>query len=224
MHVQFRRGQARRPSRHAEQRQRVDAENPASDHRDHDAADAEPAATDAEASAATAHEERGDEPPRAHRAQLVATVAQRVGDDLARERGDDRQHEDRLRDDHRLGREQDAPGAERAAARQAEVDDEADDHRRQREQRVEQDEDQTATGKARRREPGARDEADPRRDQARRAADRERKRDDAHQRRVGVADQADRRGEAFGDGAHRGKVMMSGNCLPMSLFFSCTLL
>ncbi len=38
----------------SEQRERIDAEDPAGDHRDHDAADAEPAAADAEAAAAAA--------------------------------------------------------------------------------------------------------------------------------------------------------------------------
>ena len=37
----------------------------------------------------------------AHRAQLVAAVAQRVADELARQRRDHRQHQDGLRDDHR---------------------------------------------------------------------------------------------------------------------------
>ena len=52
------------------------------------------------------------------------------------ERGDDRQNQDALGDDHRLRREQDAPQSERAAARQHQVDEQPDHDRRQAEQRV----------------------------------------------------------------------------------------
>jgi hypothetical protein len=84
---------------------------------------------------------------RAHRAQLIAAVAQGVGDDLAGERGDDRQDQDGLGDDHRRRREENAERAERAAARQQQVDDQADHDRRQGEERVERQQDRALAGK-----------------------------------------------------------------------------
>src|SRR5471032_324694 len=91
-------------------------------------------------------EERQAQVPqeRRHRAQrryaegreLLAILAPRVLDELAREGRHDRQHEKRLRDDDGGGSEEDAEGAERSGAREQEVHDEAHHHRRQAEQRV----------------------------------------------------------------------------------------
>ena len=59
-------------------------------------------------------------------------------------------------------------------------------------------------GKTRDREPRARDQAEHGRDQAGAAADRERKRHRAQQRRVAADDQPERRRDAVRHGAHRG--------------------
>jgi len=72
----------------------------------------------------------GEQCAGAHRLQLVAALAQRVDDQLARQRRDQRHDEDALRDDHRRRREQDAPRAQRARARQQQVDHQPDDDRR----------------------------------------------------------------------------------------------
>ena len=54
--------------------------------------------------------------------QLVADSLRDGGDQLAGQRRDHRQHQQRLREDHRGGREQQPPAAERPAARQQQVD------------------------------------------------------------------------------------------------------
>ena len=83
------------------------------------------------------HRERAAQAVHAERAQLLLVLAPGVLDRLARERRDDRQHEHRLRDDHRLRREQQPQLPERPGARQQQVDEEAHHHRRQPHQRIE---------------------------------------------------------------------------------------
>jgi hypothetical protein len=108
---------------------------------------------------------------RAHRAKLIAAVAQGVGDDLAGERSDDRQDEDGLGDDHRCRCEENAPRSERAAARQQQVDGQSDHDRGQGEQRVEHQQDDSLAREAGHGEPCARREPEPCRAKARAAAD-----------------------------------------------------
>ena len=57
-----------------------------------------------------------------HGGELVAILDPEILDGLARQRRDDRRHQDGLRDHHRLRREQQAPGPERAGARQQQID------------------------------------------------------------------------------------------------------
>ena len=68
---------------------------------------------------------------RAERLELLAIVAPGVRDRLARERCDQREDEDGLRDDHRGRREQDAERAERSRTRQQQVDREPGDDGRE---------------------------------------------------------------------------------------------
>ena len=89
------------------------------------------------------------QPRRVEALQLLAVFDPRVLDDLARERGDDRHDQHRLRDHHRGRREQQAELAERTGARQQQVDDEPDDDRRQPHRGVQRDDHRAAARKAR---------------------------------------------------------------------------
>ena len=115
-----------------------------------EAARPKPASTIVTSEIAQVPQQRADgaESGLAERAELLAVFVPRVVDDLARQRGDRRRDQDRLRDHHRRRREQDAPRAERPGARQQQVDDEADDHRRQAHQRVQHDDRRPPAGEA----------------------------------------------------------------------------
>jgi hypothetical protein len=80
---------------------------------------------------------------------------------------DDRGGEQRLRDDHRGRREQQAGCAQRAGARQQQIKHEADHDRRQAEKRVGQHDNGLPPAKARDRKPRTKRRADRERDQAR---------------------------------------------------------
>ena len=64
----------------------------------------------------------------AERGAAAPVLVPRVLDELAGQRGDDRQHEHRLRHDDRRRREEDAQRAERPGAREQQVDDQAHHH------------------------------------------------------------------------------------------------
>src|SRR5262249_36682679 len=88
-------------------------------------------------------DESRDAPERTdiHRVELVAVFGPQVLDRLSRQRCDDRRDQHGLRDDHRLRCEQEAPGSERARARQEKVDEKPDHDRRQPHEGVEYDDD-----------------------------------------------------------------------------------
>jgi hypothetical protein len=92
---------------------------------------------------------------RAERAQQLLVFVPRVFEHLARQSGDDRRHEHRLRDDHRRGREQEAELAERAGSREQQIHQQPDDHGRQAHQCVQRHEQHRPPRKTPNRECGA---------------------------------------------------------------------
>ncbi len=128
----------------------------------------------------------------AKRCQLLAVLAPGIGDDLPRQRRDDRRDQDRLGDDHRRRREQDAERAERPGARQQQIDDQPDDDRRQSHHRVQDDRQRLPAGEAADGDRGAERQPHAGRDERRREADAQRQLDDRQQLRVEMRDEGQR--------------------------------
>ncbi len=146
--------------------------------------------------------QRGRHGARAQRLQLFARLLPRIADHLPRKGGEERRHQDRLRDDHRRRREQDAEGAQRARARQQQVDEEADDHRGQAHQRIERHDGRTSSAKLRHRDQRAERHGEERRDEDRPCTDAQRQEDDLDQLGIAQCDEAPGFGECQQGRAH----------------------
>src|ERR1051325_1103836 len=85
---------------------------------------------------------------RAEGAQLLLVFAPRILERLAGERGDNRQYQHGLGDDHRARRKEQSQFAERACTGEEQIDEKAHHHRRQAHQRIQQDNHRAASGKA----------------------------------------------------------------------------
>ena len=132
-------------------------------------------------------DQRGDAAggPDIHRGELVAVFEPEIFDGLTRQRGDDRRDQDRLRDDHRLRREENAEITERSRTRQQEINRETDQHGRQAHQRVEHDDHAGAAGETRQRDGRSQRNADDAGEQRGRQTHKQRQTHDGHQRRIG---------------------------------------
>ena len=141
---------------------------------------------------------------RAERAELLLVLAPQVLDHLAGEGRDDGRHQQHLGDHHGGRREEQAEHAERAGAREHQVDHEAHHHRRQAHERIEQDDDRAPAGKAEERHRRAQRQADRARHRHGADADLEREEHDLAQVAVEVVDEGEGRREGLGDIGHAG--------------------
>jgi hypothetical protein len=148
------------------------------------------------------HQQRRGIPPGAERTKLLATFDERILHQPARQRGDQRQHQHRLRDDHRGRRKQQAIGAERPGSREQQVDAQPDDHRRQRQQRVQRPDQAALPRKARHGQPGAERQPHQCAQRTGGQADAQRQPDDAPQLGIALRDQAPGEERAVEEGGH----------------------
>ena len=119
------------------------------------------------------HRERAAQAVDAERSKLLLVLAPGIFDRLPRQCGDDRQHEERLREDHRLRREKEPEFAKRPGARQQQIDEQADHDGRQSHQCIEEDDDALPPRKASDRDRRTERQAEERGQGDRRKAHRE---------------------------------------------------
>src|SRR5882762_804119 len=136
-------------------------------------------------------------PPRAERAQLLLVFVPGVLDRLARERPDDRENQDRLREDHRRGREKDSERAERAGTREQEVYEQPHHDRGQAHECVQQYDYRLPAAKTAYRDRGTERQAQQRGDRHRRQAHAQAEQNDLDQLGVETDQERERGAQSF---------------------------